>query len=125
MKAEEKELLFKDLCSRLPYGCKVSIAEGGINGLQWNNVALNSHLLCQIEEEDGWEYVKPYLRKMSSMTRKERSTYITLLAHGPASYTVAWLDANHFDHRVNKEGDSLIDLGLAIEVTEDNNPYKD
>lgn len=125
MKVEEKELLFKDLCSRLPYDCKVSIAESGINGLQWNNVALNSHLLCQIEEEDGWEYVKPYLRKKSSMTRKERSTYITLLAHGPASYTVAWLDANHFDHRVNKEGDSLIDLGLAIEVTEENNPYKD
>ena len=62
---------------------------------------------------------------MSSMTRKERSTYITLLAHGPASYIVAWLDANHFDHRVNKEGDSLIDLGLAIEVTKDNNPYKE
>lgn len=125
MKKGKKELLFKDLCSRLPYNCKVAIAEGGIDGLQWDNVTLNSYLLYQIEEEDGWEYVKPYLRPMSSMTRKERSTYITLLAHGPASYTVAWLDAKHFDHRVNKEGDSLIALGLAIEVTKDNNPYKD
>lgn len=30
-----------------------------------------------------------------------------------------WLNAHHFDYR------GLIDKGLAIEVTEDNNHYKD
>ena len=30
-----------------------------------------------------------------------------------------WLNEHHFDYR------GLIDKGLAIEVTDDNNPYKD
>ena len=30
-----------------------------------------------------------------------------------------WLDMNHYDH------DCAIQLGIAIEVTEDNNPYKE
>lgn len=68
---EDKQILLVDLCARLPYNCKVTIAEGGIDGLQWNNVPLNSYLLYQIEEEDGWKYIKPYLRPMSSMTEDE------------------------------------------------------
>lgn len=72
MTQEEKELLIKDLCSRLPYECIVSVAEGGIDGIQWTDATLNSYLLHQIMEEDAWEYVKPYLRPMSSMTEEEK-----------------------------------------------------
>lgn len=71
MTQEEKDLVFKDLCSRLPYNCIVSIAEGGIYGIQWDDATLNSYLLLQIKEEDAWEYVKPYLRSLSSMTEDE------------------------------------------------------
>lgn len=118
MTQKYRQLLLKDLCARLPYEVIVK-DRNGIHKLTVGNTEFTDLFYsnkCNI---------KPYLRPMSSMTRKERSTYITLLAHGPASYIVAWLDANHFDHRVNKEGDSLIDLGLAIEVTKDNNPYKE
>ena len=71
MTQEEKDLVIKDLCGRLPYNCIVSLAEGGTNGIQWDDVTLNSYLLHQIMEEDGWEYVKPYLRPLSSMTEDE------------------------------------------------------
>ena len=33
-------------------------------------------------------------------------------------YHIDWLNAHHFDYR------ELIEKGLAIEVTEENNPYK-
>ena len=127
---EEKKLLFKDLCSRLPYDCKVAIAEGGIDGLQWDNVTLNSYLLYQIEEEDGWEYVKPYLRSMSSMTEEEYkelkeiseyygfAPFIYIDDWCPNYDMTDWLNAHHFDYR------GLIRKGLAIEVTKENNPYK-
>ena len=33
--------------------------------------------------------------------------------------SIDWLNAHHFDYR------NLIERGLAIEVTEENNPYKE
>ena len=125
MTQEDKELLLKDLCERLPYDCKVAVAEGGIDGLQWNIVTLNSYLLYQIEEEDGLEYVKPYLRPMYSMTEEEKKEYqyITERWMYDADYSIAdsidWLNKNMFDYR------GLIALGLAIEVSPNNNPYEE
>lgn len=72
MQQEDKDLLLHDLCGRLPYNCIVNVAEGGINGIQWIDATLNSYLLHQIIEEDAWEYVKPYLRPLSSMTEEEK-----------------------------------------------------
>ena len=136
MTKEDKQLLLVDLCARLPYNCKVTIAEGGIDGLQWNNVPLNSYLLYQIEEEDGWEYIKPYLRPMSSMTEVEKKEYhnlcyeeerecyefgewVTRVYYHDTIESIDWLNAHHFDYR------GLIEKGLAIEVTEENNVYKE
>ena len=116
MTQEEKELLIKDLCSRLPYECIVSVAEGGIDGIQWTDATLNSYLLNQIMKEDACEYVKPYLRPMSSMTEDEKSTYLALRAHAGAFTCVEWLDKNHFDHRTDMDGEHLIQLHLALEV---------
>ena len=125
MTQEDKELLLKDLCGRLPYDCKVAVAEGGIDGLQWDNMTLNSYLLYKIEEEDGLEYVKPYLRPMYSMTEEEKKEYqyITERWMYDADYSIAdsidWLNKNMFDYR------GLIALGLAIEVSPNNNSYKE
>ena len=118
MTQEEKELLIKDLCSRLPYECMVSIAEGGIDGIKWADLTLNAYLFYQIMEEDAWEYVKPYLRPMSSMTEDEKSFYLTLRAHAGAFTCVEWLDKNHFDHRTDMDGEHLIQLHLALEAKE-------
>jgi len=135
---KNKELLFNDLCARLPYDCNVTIAEGGIDGLQWNNVTLNSYLLYQIEEEDGLEYIKPYLRPMSSVTEEEKREIYNWLVENDIDWfdfsklrldeilisfdsswlLVDWLNKHHFDYH------GLIEKGLAIAVTEENNPYK-
>ena len=127
MTQEEKELLIKDLCSRLPYECIISIAEGGIDGIQWADVTLNSYLFHQIMEEDAWEYVKPYLRPMSSMTGEEQQEYNDLYYQVPIQVSginayrdrkmvetlhIDWLNKNMFDYR------ELIEKGLALEATE-------
>ena len=124
---QKEELLIKDLCSRLPYNCIVSVAEGGIDGIQWTDATLNSYLLHQIMEEDAWEYIKPYLRPMSSMTEEERKEYNDLYyqvsiqrSDGNAyrdtkmveALHIDWLNKNMFDFR------GLIPKDLAIETKE-------
>ena len=117
MTQEEKDLLLKDLCARLPYG--VIVQYKGHNTIIKNKLLTGSDLDCNME------YYKPYLRPMSSMTEKERkehnlhrlskwSTYSEYCAN-----VIDWLYARHFDYR------GLIPKGLAIEVTKENNPYKE
>jgi len=92
------------------------------------------------------EDIKPYLRPMSSMTEEEfeklkeysglvydqldlasfqDGAYKCLdfyLNEVPADVVILvfdWLNAHHFDYR------GLIERGLAIKVTESNNPYKE
>ena len=109
---ENKKLLLQDLCARLPYGVKIT------DGL--NVIKTDPFISIGVFVYDGkW---KPYLRPMSSMTEKERKEYKHLVAFsgspdGATNFT-DWLNAHHFDHR------GLIEKGLAIEVTEKNNPYK-
>lgn len=132
MTQEEKELLAKDLCSRLPYNCMVSIAEGGIEGIKWADVTLNYYLLYQIMEEDAWEYVKPYLRPLSSMTESEKEELKTLCDEDLSEFAghlmkghglsrdglymfdklrqLDWLNKHHFDFR------GLIPKGLALKA---------
>lgn len=116
---EEKELVIKDLSSRLPYNCMVSIAEGGIDGIQWTDATLNSYLLHQIMEEEAWEYVKPYLRPISSMTEEERHEYKVLSSgfgftefYKASAILVDWFNKNMLDYR------GLIPKGLALEAKE-------
>ena len=108
MTQEEKDLVIKDLCGRLPYNCIVSLAEGGTNGIQWDDVTLNSYLLHQIMEEDAWEYVKPYLRPMNSMTDEEEDEYEIIIRSSLTTH-IDWLNKNMFDYR------GLIPRRLAIE----------
>ena len=74
--------------------------------------------------------VKPYLRPLSSMTPEERDIFRSLggvMSYSPQHDTWAlcafspeaydYLNANYFDYR------GLIPRNLAIEVTQENNPY--
>lgn len=142
MTQEDKNLLLKDLCARLPYG--VMVERLG-----------HSHKVLSIKPTQDWcieidrgEYmpasynlddVKPYLRPMSSMTEEEREELEHLseeyfgkaidkqiqeslsssnrnesenLEYIVSSAIVDWLNANHFDYR------GLIEKGLAIEAPE-------
>ena len=129
MAQEEKSLLMKDLCSRLPYGIKVEIISYGQEALKpWFGELSCKDLDCFIHDI-AYESIKPYLRPMSSMTEEERKEYneylfygasIGLMSNTETAYElIDWLNKNMFDYR------GLIPLGLAIEVTEENNPYED
>ena len=79
MTREDKELLLKDLCARLPYGVMIQIPE-----LFYPQRKVIEKL---VTIDDLWyfndsgiyiENVKPYLRPMSSMTEEEMKELKTL-----------------------------------------------
>ena len=76
---------------------------------------------CVIHCYRNMEMVKPYLRPMSSMTDEEQ--YMCRIKGGEdlaggVGNESDYLNSIHVDYR------GLIEKGLAIEVTEENNPYK-
>ena len=130
MAQEEKQLLLKDLCARLPYGVLCYINDDDTS-------TPRKLSRIEVDELDGilldfWtgredcpfmqvylSEVKPYLRPMSSMTDEEYAEYVRLVHEGYAHDTVDYLNSIHVDYR------GLIQRGLAIKVTEENNSYKE
>ena len=134
MNKEDKQLLLKDLSARSIYGvkCLVSFNDGTKDIMTLKSSLPNSFGKWDFYNEKYSacsDNFKPYLRPMSSMTEEEEieydATFATIkMADGHYDSTMTyksfdWLNAHHFDYR------GLIEKGLAIEVTEENNPYKD
>jgi hypothetical protein len=138
-----KELLFIDLCSRLPYKPIVSIAKGTPNGVIWEDMPLSAHFL-EFGADYGLEYIKPYLRKLSSMTEKEFVYFMDIrgmnlksdeiqkmmseyfnhpnsiaIVNRLSSYSnnIDWLNKNMFAYRTIG-GKDMFELGLALEAPE-------
>lgn len=124
---EEKDLLLKDLSARLPYSPKVRIDSSYTNARE---VMPLNHSMLQDVVIRNFDVI-PYLRPMSSMTEEETKEFVafhcvdlcpiimdSFLTIENESKMLDWLNAHHFDYR------GLIEKGLAIEVTTDNNPYK-
>ena len=124
MTQEEKELLLKDLCARLPYGVKIQVpyedGSGYFDEIVWE---VNNDGPFHV---NGWgieyEYVKPYLFPLSSMTEEQydklyidsrvKNDSIDILdALANDMDAIDWLNKNHFDYR------GLIEKGLAIDAT--------
>ena len=122
MTQENKELLLKDLCARLPYNviCQVEFKENG----KYNSKVM---LLSGIFTDEAYfttkggsiysnEY-KPYLFPLQSMTEEQKQEYqhITERWMYDSSYSISdsidWLNVHHFDYR------GLIENGLAIDAT--------
>lgn len=130
MTQEDKQLLLLDLSARLPYGVMCHANEINLDGellfinkvynivALYNDKALGKFNTCPIAD------ITPYLRPMSSMTKEERKIYAKLLfadlggVYEDYYKALDYLNAHHFDYR------GLIEKGLAIEVTESNNPYE-
>ena len=114
MTQEDKELLLKDLCARLPYGVIIQVKDwtdldaelkiGHINRLQINDVEL-----------------KPYLFPLSSMTDAEKEEYCQLQqrviynSKGPVNEDVT--KYINFCYRKHLDINNLISIGLAIDAT--------
>lgn len=123
MTQEDKELLLKDLCARLPYGVKFGIGSAKLGQYNLTDIdAKKEKVRYGNGLYVGLENCKPYLRPMSSMTEEEKKEYnltkTLSIVDYPTLKSFDWLNAHRFDYR------GLIEKGLAIAVTEENNPYK-
>lgn len=127
---EEKELLLKDVCARLPYGVK------GIN--QYGKIIRLDHptdyspymSIKNAILKHGW---RPYLFPLSSMTEEqydemekmvlndymdhmritnELREKVDFITHWPlySPDVIDWFNRNHFDYR------GLIEMGLALKA---------
>ena len=130
MTQEDKELLFKDISARLPYGIKASYYGTEEECETWDEIGCVTL--------DGYadigqyslpiERIKPYLFPLSSMTKKQKiecfkETYLEIDKYGNiygySQYTdlesylqvIDWLNAHHFDYR------GLIEKSLALDAT--------
>jgi len=96
MTQEEKQLLLKDLCARLPYGimCRIDHdPEGeydiGIDDERFIDdrivsVCHENEQIFVYEDEDypySPEEIRPYLRPMSSMTKDEKREFQNILSN--------------------------------------------
>ena len=116
MTQEDKQLLLKDLCARLPYFENWVLYDGKdylVTGYGHGRVSLLPSMVssvggpCPLVEE-----VRPYLRPMSSMTMKERGFSEQIYRDEGFWAHFDWLNAHHFDYR------GLIEKGLALEAPE-------
>ena len=137
MKQEEKDLLLKDLCGRLPYGVKIALKNNG--GYHHENIAKKGDVT--IDELKGFsgtyfsifhknpnewywyddidvEDIKPYLFPLSSMTEEQKEEMKENCLNFPISgvlmptyKTFDFFNKHHIDFR------GLIDMGLAIDAT--------
>ena len=126
MTYDEKKLLMKDLCGRLPYGvkcyayqykidgndCECSGTLTGINGEYFylsDRVSVNGGKTY----DERYREVKPYLRPMETMTEEEKEAYNNARSdYYDDLQTYDWLDEHMFDYR------GLIPMGLALELTD-------
>lgn len=134
MTQEDKELLFKDLSARLPYGVKVQCGDYlftfdkdhmgiGMLYLESPKIILSG---CYYGED-----IKPYLFPLSSMTEEQKNdcpigeTNLNIIKSNigygiieipwQLSYLfIEWCNKNHFDYR------GLIPMDLAIDATDKN-----
>ena len=124
MTQEQKDLLLKDLCGRLPYGVKIQCGDYlftfdeehmgiGLLYTDFNRNPLESPKIilsgCYYGED-----IKPYLFPLSNMTEEHRKEYHELLynpKHGINIDYFDWCHKNHLDCR------GLIPKGLAIDAT--------
>ena len=127
MTQENKELLLKDLCARLPYGVKVQTTY--INPQTKERKDIGTDVLSTVEISlliDGYYEHKPYLFPLESMTEEQRKELFYLsgidIIYGKfytnSEFTleetlsgINWLLKNHFD--IN----GLIPMDLALDVT--------
>lgn len=128
MTQEDKQLLLKDLCGRIPYHPK-GLVVNACNGMECEEWLTCATLAMFTSVTNNCSL---YLRPMSSMTEEEKSYYEDrwfegyhcsggddMVSEPEIPSYIDWLLKNHFDFR------GLIPKGLAIAVTEENNPYKE
>ena len=121
MTQRNKELILADLCARVPYHPKGHVVNA------CNGAECDEWLTCATFQmfTNITNNCRLYLRPMSSMTEEEEKEFKKIVYDSmnvddisASVYVADWLYSKHLDAH------GLIPKGLAIEVTEENNPYK-
>lgn len=127
MTQEEKKLLLQDLSGRLMYGVKIQRPDLFCPSEMITEELIAIDRDCINDNGIPIEYVKPYLRLMSSMTLEEKEKYhslcyeeereefefgewVTRVYYHDTIESIDWLNTHHFDYR------GLIEKGLALEA---------
>jgi len=135
MKQEDKELLLRDLGARLSYKVIVDYSYNVFNIHNGNYVKHGSKciLTCYLldifmspRQNENGEYIKAYLRPLSSMTDEEKQLVrwfkSDIKTQGAIDLYmnryIEWLDSKHFDWRTDGNGKTLIEKGFALEAPE-------
>jgi len=117
MKKEDKDLLLKDLCGRLPYGVKGNYQNSD------DELLREVTIMYRYLEPNGMVMtgdIKPYLFPLSSMTDEQKDEIDKFFKsiegqlvglRGRTVYLIDFFNKNHFDYR------GLIKEGLAIDAT--------
>ena len=137
MTQEDKSLLLKDLCARLPYGLKVKCEKYSFPVTILYGGNIDEVKFIETGGIENIYAIKPYLFPLSSMTEEQKKEiskryklhtyyglYIEITNHSEGYWDddnscnlqdylwlVDWFNKNHFDYR------GLIEKGLAIDAT--------
>ena len=137
MTEEDKELLIKDLCARLPYGVKIELTWWVMDEGTCMSTTLEPDHIEQIRNDElGDAEIKSYLRPTSSMTDEQCYDFYCRFVENEIDYNdfkkyyfdsclwnkvlttindcgdiIDWLNKYYFDYR------GLIEKGLAIDTT--------
>ena len=139
MNKEDKELLLKDLCARLPYGVYVEHTSGFRGTLHdltvyftYNDDDSIKDYMCYTnffgDVACNLEFFKPYLFPMSSMTEEQKEEYHYIVNYISPDDTDNWREGEfiyvyqmtallHFYLKNHLDYMNLIPLGLAIDAT--------
>ena len=137
MTQEDKELLIKDLCARLPYGVKIELTWWVMDEGTCMSTTLEPDHIEQIRNDElGDVEIKSYLLPMLSMTDEQCYDFYCRFVENEIDYNdfkkyyvdscswdkvlttisdcgdvIDWFNKYHFDYR------GLIEKGLAIDAT--------
>lgn len=120
MTQEDKQLVLKDLCARLPYGVKVESVFINTDTKKRKSCGIEVFdATCILMIRDGFGEFKPYLFPLSSMTEEQTKELTNLINTGQNDNNefmrslcrIEFYHKHHFDYR------GLIHRGLAIDAT--------
>ena len=145
MTQEDKELLLKDLCARLPYGVRVFVSGDDFDNYQYPYLLtaiskFGQDSFCKIYSPiytplgcPGIENVKPYLFPLSSMTREQLFEVQEMLGKNEIEVNDGFLHIINSDrntitylellallewfYKNHFDIDNIISKGLAIDAT--------
>ena len=126
MTQENKDLLLRDLCARLPYETKIQLTE--YSDLTGEKLPSKIKTLdyCTLGKAQAYckgfrkDEIKPYLFPLSSMTEEQSMEFALLQVNThkdgflyvcDCANMMKWLLKNHFDYR------GLIEKGFALYAT--------